>query len=78
MRETTKMKEILQVYEVVSGQAINLQKSKILFSKNTLEADKEAIKKCFPGDRNNWEWKVLENAFNDWLQQKSYVWLFEG
>jgi len=47
MREVTKIKEILQVYEVVSGQAINLQKSEIFFSKNTSEADMEEIKNVF-------------------------------
>ena len=47
MREVTKIKEILQVYEAVSGQAINFQKSEIFFSKNTSEADMEEIKNVF-------------------------------
>lgn len=47
MREVTKVKEILQVYEVVSGQAINFQTSEIFFSKNTSEADMEEIKNVF-------------------------------
>jgi hypothetical protein len=34
-------------YEAVSGQAINFQKSEILFSKNTSEEDKEAIINVF-------------------------------
>ncbi|GAU36460.1 hypothetical protein TSUD_166260 [Trifolium subterraneum] len=45
--ECTKIKEILKQYEEVSGQAINLQKSEIFFSKNTPEADKETIKGIF-------------------------------
>jgi hypothetical protein len=44
IRESTKLKEILQYYEAVSGQAINYQKSEIFFSKNTLEADRDAVK----------------------------------
>jgi hypothetical protein len=47
IREITKIKEILQTYEAASGQAINFQKSEILFSKNTPEVDKEEIKNVF-------------------------------
>lgn len=38
MRESTKIKEILQTYEAVLGQVINFQKSEIFFNKNTSEA----------------------------------------
>jgi len=38
LSESTKLKEILQYYEAMSGQAINFQKSKIFFSTNTLAA----------------------------------------
>jgi len=55
IRESTKIKEILQAYEAVSGQAINFQKSEIFFSKNTLEVDREAIKVCF---RLQIQWEV--------------------
>lgn len=47
MRESTKIKEILQTYEAVLGQVINFQKSEIFFSKNTSEADKEAFQNLF-------------------------------
>jgi len=44
LSENTKLKEILQIYEAVSGQAINFQKSEIFFSTNTSEADREVVK----------------------------------
>ena len=44
LRESTKVKEILRIYEAVSGQAINFQKSEIFFSTNTSEADIEVVK----------------------------------
>jgi hypothetical protein len=46
-RETTKLKEILQTYEAASRQAVNFQKSEIMFSRNTPDADREEIKNLF-------------------------------
>jgi len=46
-RESTKLKEILQTYEAASGQAVNFQKSEIMFSRNTPDADREEIKIMF-------------------------------
>lgn len=40
----TKIKEVLHVYESVTGQAINFQKSEIFFGKNTSQADRKVIK----------------------------------
>jgi hypothetical protein len=47
VNECTKLKMILKTYEEASGQAINLQKSEIFFSKNTSEEVKENIKRIF-------------------------------
>jgi len=44
IRECTKTKEVLQVYESVSGQAINFQKLEIFYDKNTSEVYREVIK----------------------------------
>jgi hypothetical protein len=41
------LKEVLTKYEEASGQAINLQKSEIFFSKNTAENVKTSIKNVF-------------------------------
>jgi hypothetical protein len=46
-REATTLLDALKNYEESSGQAINMQKSEIFFSKNTSEAIKEKCKKKF-------------------------------
>jgi hypothetical protein len=45
--ECVKLKEVLKKYEEASGQAINLQKSEIFFSRNTAEDVKSNIKNIF-------------------------------
>jgi hypothetical protein len=45
--ECNRLKEVLTKYEEASGQAINLQKSEIFFSKNTAENVKTSIKNVF-------------------------------
>lgn len=42
-REANTMKNILQVYEVATGHAINYQKSEIQFSKNVSQVNRDLI-----------------------------------
>jgi hypothetical protein len=44
VKEAQILSEILKKYEEASGQAINLQKSEIFFSKNTNQAIREFVK----------------------------------
>jgi hypothetical protein len=46
-REATTLLDALKNYEEASGQAINMQKSEIFFSKNTSEAIKEKMQNIF-------------------------------
>jgi len=46
-QETRKLLEALKTYEEASGQAINLQKSEIFFSRNTEVGVREVVKRIF-------------------------------
>ncbi|XP_071920640.1 uncharacterized protein [Coffea arabica] len=42
-KEASEITRILQVYELASGQKINIEKSAILFSRNTSQANKQDV-----------------------------------
>uniref|UniRef100_A0A453H898 Reverse transcriptase domain-containing protein n=1 Tax=Aegilops tauschii subsp. strangulata TaxID=200361 RepID=A0A453H898_AEGTS len=57
--EATALHEVLALYESCSGQCINLEKSAIMFSPNTPEEEKDAVKEALEIHSEDWNERYL-------------------
>jgi hypothetical protein len=56
---STHLQHVLQLYEVCSGQVVNVDKSSIMFSKNTRQADKAALMASLGVSTETWNERYL-------------------
>ncbi|RZB86452.1 hypothetical protein D0Y65_026486 [Glycine soja] len=73
--ECEKMMEIIKTYELASGQAINLQKSNVIFSRNVQQLDRGEILEVLGVQEGNSNGKYLGlPAIIGRSHHPSYVW----
>jgi len=77
-QEAMAMKNILNTYEVVSGQAINLQKFEMYCSRNTTTSCKERITQVLGVRQVLGTGKIPRPPINGWKEQKSDFQICEG